>query len=124
MNNDLKDILDNRELKEFPFKVPEYYFDTLTDRIMANIPEETKKKKTTRIFSLRPMKWAASIACIIAISASSILYVSRNSSSSVAINAADTMTMPSPNNSYDIIIEAADYTMLDNQEIYMLLADE
>lgn len=38
-----KDILKKRCKKENPFKVPDGYFDTLTSRIMSNIPtEETK----------------------------------------------------------------------------------
>lgn len=128
MNNDLKDILDNRELKEFPFKVPENYFDTLTERIMANIPEESStssmKRGSTRILSLRPMRWAASIACIVAISATSILYVTRSNSGSMAMNSADSIVMPGQNSNDDIMTEAADYTMLDNQDIYMLLAED
>lgn len=128
MNNDLKDILDNRELEKFPFKVPENYFDTLSDRIMANIPEETnsssKKRGIARFVSMRPMRWAASIACIVAISATSVLYVSRSNSSSIAMNTADSIAKSGQNITEDIMTEAAEYTMLDNQDIYMLLAED
>lgn len=126
MNNDLKDILDNKELEKFPFKVPENYFDTLTERIMSNIPEEVAKEtgKRRNIFTLRPLRWAASIACVMVISATSMFYVTKHNSNSIAINTSDTVGMKSHTAQDDIMTEAAEYTMLDNQDIYMLLAEE
>lgn len=128
MNNDLKDILDNKELKDLPFRVPENYFDTLTERIMANIPEEPKtvsqKEGLARIFSLRPLRWAASIACIVAISATSVLYITRSDNKPVAVSFNDTVKSPVLTINEDAVSEAVDYTMLDNQDIYMMLTED
>lgn len=129
MNNDFKDIFDNKELQNNPFKVPENYFDTLTERIMNRIPEENsianaEKQKKGRILSLRSLRWAAAIACFFVVGATSVFYVSNNGSSSLATNNADTMSLPILSADNDIVTEAADYTMLDNEDMYQLLAEE
>ncbi len=65
--NKEKDIL-KRCGKENPFKVPDGYFDTLTSRIMSNIPTEE-----TKVISITPsrrkngwMKWTGLVAaCLV-----------------------------------------------------------
>lgn len=102
------------------FKVPEHYFDNLTERVMANIPaEETKivsisKKKTNNSW----WKWssvAASIA-VVALGATFMMNRPNNvaqDSDQLASNAEE-MTPE----------EMMEYTMLDTEDVYCYLAGE
>lgn len=100
-----------------PFVAPEGYFDSLTSRIMDRIPEEQSSTETkiVSMHRLRPMRWAASIAAVIAIGAG-IYFYSNN-----ANNAAN---MAQAYDAYEEMNEAADYAMLDNYDIYSMLAEE
>lgn len=68
MNNRIDIDFDKRPAE--PFMVPDGYFDTLTDRIMQNVPEA----ESSRRFILHPMRWAAVAACV-AVMWSAYVYV-------------------------------------------------
>lgn len=57
-----------------PYSVPADYFDTLTERIMQNVPEGKKPRR----FFLHPMHWAAAAACV-ALVWSAYIYVHKTS---------------------------------------------
>ena len=95
-----------------PFVVPEGYFDQLAANVMAQLPE--RKAKSRRV-SLRPLLYAA--ACVVAVVVMALSYLFNK-------HAADTeqpVAVSSVDNTY--IEEAADYVMLDNNEIYACLED-
>jgi len=53
------------DINKNPFKVPDGYFDNLSDRIMNNIYEEEKKSKKTIKMNLSFVRKAISIAAIL-----------------------------------------------------------
>ena len=125
MNNDLNNILDRKQLEQSPFRVPEGYFDTLNTRIMDKVAkqasaqkdEKPAKAKNVRMHVLR---WAAACACVLIVGASAVIYTFKDT---------DTPEVPetaqqSITTSEDAFNQAADYTMLDNHDMYMMLAEE
>ena len=114
--------------KENPFRVPEGYFDTLSSQIMANVeaegvaPRDIKagKEKRAKVLWLRPVLYAAASVCALFIS---VLAYQSHSDDGVA---APTQTVVANNQMLmdDYFEEAADYVMLDNQDIYACLSSE
>lgn len=108
----LKEKLGNRN----PFTVPEGYFDHLADRVMQQLPAERKPAVVRSI-----MPWLYAVACV-AILIMSVLFVSHQSnlpSQQTAVNATTQMETLSDN----YIDDMADYAMMDNEDIYLYLAD-
>lgn len=130
MKNDLKDILNEKELQNNPFRVPENYFDTLSERIMQRIDEEesknlnAQKAKKIRFFQLPTMRWAAAVACVAVVGATSLFYVSNKNNATIASQVTDTATIHQASIEGDYVMDAMDYAMFDNQDIYQLLAEE
>ena len=114
--------------KENPFRVQEGYFDTLSSQIMAKVeaegvaPRDIKagKEKRAKVLWLRPVLYAAASVCALFIS---VLAYQSHSDDGVA---APTQTVVANNQMLmdDYFDEAADYVMLDNQDIYACLSSE
>jgi hypothetical protein len=114
--------------KENPFKVPEGYFDTLSGQIMAKVeaegvaPRDIKagKEKRAKVVWLRPVLYAAASVCALFISV--VAYQSHSDKGT----AAPTQTVVANNQMLmdDYFDEAADYVMLDNQDIYAYLSSD
>ena len=114
--------------KENPFKVPEGYFDTLSSQIMAKVeaegvaPRDIKagKEKRAKVVWLRPVLYAA--ASVWALFISVVAYQSHSDKGT----AAPTQTVVANNQMLmdDYFDEAADYVMLDNQDIYAYLSSD
>jgi len=103
--------------KRNPFSTPEGYFDTLADSILSQLPDNQRKPKTVH---LRPWLWAAAFAGMAIVSTT--LYLNRQTDSA---EAKETLLASyndaTPDSYFD---DAADYAMVDNQDIYAsLLAD-
>lgn len=108
-----ENYLNSRLSRETPFRVPEGYFDRLTGEVMAKLPE----KKPARRFMLRPWLAAASIACVAIAGVG--LYFNRQA----AVPAEEPQTAAVVlSDSY--IDEAADYAMMDHQDIYACLTSD
>ena len=128
MNNDFNDIFDKEQLKQNPFRVPEGYFDTLTSQIMAKVEAEgveardikTGKEKRAKVVWLRPVLYAAASVCALFISVVAYQSYSEQGVAAPAQNvvANNQMMMDS------YFDEAADYVMLDNQDIYACLSSD
>jgi hypothetical protein len=114
--------------KENPFKVPEGYFDTLSSQIMAKVEAEgvaprdikTAKEKRAKTLWLRPVLYAAASVCALFIS---VVAYQSHSDQGVAAPAQNVVA----NNQMmmdEYFDEAADYVMLDNQDIYACLSSE
>ncbi len=100
--------------KPNPFRTPEGYFDSLADRIISRLPEE-KQQKPALIKRLRPWLYAAAFAGVVALSAT--LYLNHSDDS-----LKNNEVLVASNDTY--FEDAADYAMVDNQDIYAsLLAD-
>ena len=109
--------------KENPFRVPEGYFDTLASQVMARVDAEGAKPreihlqaKEARTAWLRPVLYAAAGVCALLISVTAYQHFSSQSDEAakeqVAVYAEDTFE------------EAADYAMIDNQDIYACLTSD
>ena len=114
--------------KENPFRVPEGYFDTLASQIMAKVEAEgveardikTGKEKRARVVWLRPVLYAAASVCALFVSV-----VAYQSYSEQGV-AAPTQNVVANNQVMmdEYFEEAADYVMLDNQDIYACLSSD
>lgn len=124
MNYEEKEIQE-RFGKENPFRVPEGYFDQLTDRVMAQLPEREQQAEQislsdrhpkSRLVALRPWLYAA--ACTIAVVVMGVTFLSHDSAEEQPLASTSTTNTES-----QYIDDAADYVMLDNAEIYACLAE-
>ena len=114
--------------KENPFRVPEGYFDTLASQIMAKVEAEgveardikTDKEKRAKVVWLRPVLYAAASVCALFVSV-----VAYQSYSEQGV-AAPTQNVVANNQVMmdEYFEEAADYVMLDNQDIYACLSSD
>ena len=102
--------------RQNPFRVPEGYFDSLTERVMTQLPE---RKQKSRIVALRPWLYAA--ACFAAVAVMGLTYHFRQAEVPQQQVAATEVTAPAVDNSY--VDDVVDYTMLDNVEMYALMAE-
>ena len=97
-----------------PFVVPEGYFDTFADQLMASLPERQPRAKQVW---LRPLRYAAAVVCVCVLGVVSWLTLSPESHQPIQAEAVQL--------SSDADFEAAaDYVMLDNYDIYACLSDE
>ena len=114
--------------KENPFRVPEGYFDTLSSQIMAKVEAEgvaprdikTAKEKRAKTLWLRPVLYAAASVCALFIS---VVAYQSHSDQGVAAPAQNVVA----NNQMmmdEYFDEAADYVMLDSQDIYACLSSD
>lgn len=107
------------------FKVPEGYFDNLTAQIMANIPEQEKAEPTITVTG-RKSRMSYYAACAASIAASLLILVVATISHQKAqddTHMAETVTGNSVEQYAYTVDEAADYAMLDNQDIYEMIAE-
>ena len=113
----------NKAGKENPFRVPEGYFDSLASQVMSRVDAEGNKpqdmpmiEKKTKTVWLRPVLYAAASVCALFISVTAYQHFTaqpvENTTEQVAVYSDD---------SFD---EAADYVMIDNQDIYACLSGE
>jgi hypothetical protein len=120
-----------------PFSVPDGYFDQLAERIMQQLPQEEKQlsqeanklqaiKKPATIKRLRPWLYAAACVGVVALSAT-ILFKSAPSPTAseqrTLVSQAETTQETYYDYSDSYIEDAANYAMIDNDDIYAYLAD-
>lgn len=102
--------IEERMAKQNPFKVPEGYFDSFAEHVMELLPEEKPKAKRLVIRA-----WMYAAACLLVILFSATVYFSNQNN--------DTQEAPAVAVSDQYIDEAVDYAMIDNDDIYALLAE-
>ena len=113
--------------KQNPFKVPEGYFDTLANQVMAMVDAEKgaqvveiRKAKKAKTVWLRPLLYAAACGCVLFVSVAS--YLSHEDQSMAAPTTESAVAVQTMD--YYSFDEAADYAMIDNQEIYACLSSD
>ena len=131
---DLKKMVGNRN----PFRVPEGYFEQLTEQIMQQLPEreqqvakqqsiapQTDSQPRARKVQMRPWLYAAACTALAMMMGVSYFFMQSPATSTDAAPMAAvtpaTNVAPAPDNSY--IDEVADYVMMDNAEIYACLSE-
>ncbi|MBR4522041.1 MAG: hypothetical protein IKO58_02700 [Prevotella sp.] len=109
------------------YKVPEGYFDTLADRIMANIPETTKqeeKKKSAKIISLNTrVKIAVAAAIAGALISSVTIRLYQQETKLAEVNTKTEMTNNSETYGEEYVNDYLDYAMVDEDDIYKYLSE-
>lgn len=105
------------------FKVPDGYFEGLQARLMEAIPVGEAKVVELPVARRSPMvrRWLAAAACACVAIGGALAYWSQPSAEeevkAMAVNQSSAST---PDTSY--IDEVADYTMMDNDDIYAYLS--
>ena len=117
--------LRSRVGKQNPFRVPEGYFDSFAARMTENLPEQDGKAATVvslrRPRVVRMVLYAAACLCIAVLG--SVVYWSKLSLQSTESGTAQVVTHTVA--STDVYVDAvADYTMMDNSDIYAYLSEE
>ncbi len=125
----LKQKIGNRN----PFRVPEGYFEQLTEQVMQQLPEreqplaEQQPINMPRARKVQMRPWLYAAACTVLALVMGVSYyfmqspaISTDSAPMAAVAPAAASSTVS-NNSY--IDEVADYVMLDNTEIYAYLSE-
>ena len=103
--------------KRNPFVVPEGYFEQLTGQVMQSLPERRPRAKT---IWLRPVFYAAASVCALFVCAAVWLSWPAGSQQ----DQKEVAEVLQPQHADDTYFEeAADYMMLDNQDIYACLSD-
>jgi len=104
-----------------PFKVPEGYFEQLSQSVMSRLPEHQVAKKPTLFVRLRPVLYAA--ACLMAVIFSVTLYLNTSEGDQAdSVIAKESSISNSMSESY--VEDAVDYVMADNNDIYACLMGE
>lgn len=105
------------------FTVPEGYFDQFAQQIMSKLPEQKPKARTATIKRLRSWLYAAACLCVGVMVAA----IAFSNKAEEDVSQQQKIAAVQQDDSYysdNYIDEAADYAMIDNQEIYAcLLAD-
>ena len=101
--------------KRNPFVVPEGYFEQLTADVMQSLPERRPRAKT---IWMRPVFYAAASVCALFVCAT--VWLSWPKSSTMPQGQVAEVVQVPDETYFD---EAADYMMLDNQDIYACLSD-
>lgn len=126
-----ENILKEKFGKVNPFTVPEGYFDSFADKLMEQLPEPE-----ARIIEMHAESWwhklplrkIAAVAAVAAIVGSGAFLAIRNEVDSHAPMASTvhqhTEKAEGTSTSYGSFDEMADYTMMDNQDIYASLVAE
>lgn len=118
MTNEEK-YLRERVGQKNPFRTPEGYFDQFTANVMAQLPERSLKvadqQPVAKKVAMPLRHWFYAAACVAALLVTAFSFhfheVDKGQPQQVAV-------------SESYIDEAADYAMLDNMDIYQLLAEE
>lgn len=108
------------------FKVPDGYFEDFTSQLMNKLPEKSHKKG---IFKFHPMVWSSRLRGGIAaavIAATLTIGVYTYFGKFNVVNSYERSSMPQKENLDQVksnFDQMADYTMMDNEDIYASLAD-
>lgn len=105
---------------EMPFKVPEGYFESITKRTMAALPEQEVKAVTIPLWK----RWSSMVA--VAAAVCGVLFgvvVWMNRSMTVSADSSEALSANSVSASDGQIDEMADYLMLDDDDIYSYIAE-
>lgn len=116
--------LEDKYGKKQPFKVPNGYFDSFAENLMDKLPEQ-QPVMTPHISMWR--KWrklrltvaVAASVCAVMFSVMTFMHNTKPTHSPLASNHT---TKTVTNDSYNTLDVAADYTMLDNDDIYVLVS--
>ena len=117
-----EEFLEKRFGRQASFKVPEGYFENFASEIMDKLPA-----REGRVIKMRPSLWrryrpAMLIAASMIAAIFSVNILLHKSNASMPETSQSEQVHKS--SSYSAIDQAADYTMLDNEEIYAYVTED
>ena len=98
------------------FKVPEGYFDQLTERVMSQLPEQQVVAKRPTMWGVRYRKVWIAAACVCGLAFGIGLYEHHEQKEKALMEANVQQMEP-------YFDQMADYAMYDNEEIYASLSE-
>ena len=114
--------LERRFGRQQPFRVPDGYFESLAANIMDKIPEG-QPAMTPHVPMWRRIRPAVAVAAsVCAVMFSVLLFMDKSDKAQPAL-AHNATTRSAAADSYTSLDVAADYTMLDNDDIYAMVSE-
>ena len=123
-----ENILKERLGKENPFKVPEGYFDHLTERIMENLPEQEIRvidiRSRQTLWQKLPLRKIAAAVAVVALLGGGSFWALQHEGDSKMVAHAKQHEQKAVSSEDAAFNEMADYAMIDNEAIYASLIAE
>lgn len=123
-----ENILKERFGKENPFKVPEGYFDHLTERIMENLPEQEIRvidiRSRQTLWQKLPLRKIAAAVAVVALLGGGSFWALQHEGNSKVVAHAKQHEQKAVSSEDAAFNEMADYAMIDNETIYASLIAE
>lgn len=123
-----ENILKERFGKENPFKVPEGYFDHLTERIMENLPEQEVRvidiRSRQTLWQKLPLRKIAAAVAVVALLGGGSFWALQHEGNSKMVAHAKQHEQKAVSSEDAAFNEMADYAMIDNETIYASLIAE
>lgn len=123
-----ENILKERFGKENPFKVPDGYFDHLTERIMENLPEQEVRvidiRSRQTLWQKMPLRKIAAAVAVVALLGGGSFWALQHEGDSRMVAHAKQHEQKAVSSEDAAFNEMADYAMIDNETIYASLIAE
>lgn len=123
-----ENILKERFGKENPFKVPDGYFDHLTERIMENLPEQEVRvidiRSRQTLWQKLPLRKIAAAVAVVALLGGGSFWALQHEGNSKVVAHAKQHEQKAVSSEDAAFNEMADYAMIDNETIYASLIAE
>lgn len=123
-----ENILKERFGKENPFKVPDGYFDHLTERIMENLPEQEVRvidiRSRQTLWQKMPLRKIAAAVAVVALLGGGSFWALQHEGNSKVVAHAKQHEQKAVSSEDAAFNEMADYAMIDNETIYASLIAE
>ena len=123
-----ENILKERFGKENPFKVPDGYFDHLTERIMENLPEQEIRvidiRSRQTLWQKLPLRKIAAAVAVVALLGGGSFWALQHEGNSKVVAHVKQHEQKAVASEEAAFNEMADYAMIDNETIYASLIAE
>ena len=123
-----ENILKERFGKQNPFKVPDGYFDHLTEKIMENLPEQEVRvidiRSRQTLWQKMPLRKIAAAVAVAALLGGGTFWALQHEGDSKMVAHAKKLEQKTVSSDDAAFNEMADYTMIDNEAIYASLIAE
>lgn len=123
-----ENILKERFGKENPFKVPEGYFDHLTEKIMENLPEQEIRvidiRSRQTLWQKLPLRKIAAAVAVVALLGGGSFWALQHEGNSKVVAHVKQHEQKAVSSEDAAFNEMADYAMIDNETIYASLIAE
>lgn len=123
-----ENILKERFGKENPFKVPDGYFDHLTERIMENLPEQEVRgidiRSRQTLWQKMPLRKIAAAVAVVALLGGGSFWALQHEGDSKMVAHVKQHEQKAVSSEDAAFNEMADYAMIDNETIYASLIAE